>query len=171
MDSVTAGEVVLRTERLRLREYREDDAAFLLELVSDGDFRRFIGDRGVRDEAGAGAFIRAQYLDSYAKHGYGGWVVELLETGEAIGSCGFTRKPWLDAHDIGYAFLPRGRGRGHALEAARAVLAHGRTRLGLEPCAVVMKSNAASIRVLEAIGLVRGGALLAPDGEEVWLYR
>jgi RimJ/RimL family protein N-acetyltransferase len=36
------------TARLRLRRLTLDDAPFILELVNDPDFLRFIGDKGVR---------------------------------------------------------------------------------------------------------------------------
>lgn len=40
--------IVLQTERLRLRHMRPDDAEFMLGLLNDPAWLRFIGDRGVR---------------------------------------------------------------------------------------------------------------------------
>ena len=39
---------VLETERLVLRPLTLDDAPFVLELLNDPDWLRFIGDKGVR---------------------------------------------------------------------------------------------------------------------------
>jgi len=64
------------------------------------------------------------------------------------------RRDVLDAPDLGYAFLPEGRGRGLAREAARAVLAHARGTLALpRVLAIVKPGNAASARVLVAAGM------------------
>ena len=39
---------VLETERLTLRRLTDDDAPFLLALLNEPSFLRYIGDRGVR---------------------------------------------------------------------------------------------------------------------------
>ena len=44
---------VISTERLILRHMEAGDAAFILALLNDADFLRFIGDKGVRDLEGA----------------------------------------------------------------------------------------------------------------------
>ncbi|WP_316043403.1 GNAT family N-acetyltransferase [Actinomadura sp. CNU-125] len=80
------------------------------------------------------------------------------ETGLVIGSIGLFRPPVDGAVEFGYGVVPSRRGRGHATEAARAVVASAlaepdvRTvRAGVEP------SNTASVRVLEKAGLRRVG--------------
>jgi hypothetical protein len=40
--------MVLESDRLRLRHLTLDDAPFILELVNEPSWLRFIGDRGVR---------------------------------------------------------------------------------------------------------------------------
>ena len=45
---MSAPAAIATTARLRLRELHEGDAAFMLELLNQPDFLRFIGDRGVR---------------------------------------------------------------------------------------------------------------------------
>jgi [ribosomal protein S5]-alanine N-acetyltransferase len=49
---------VLSTPRLRLDELEEADAPFILELLTDPDFLRQIGERGLRDPAGARRYAR-----------------------------------------------------------------------------------------------------------------
>jgi predicted SnoaL-like aldol condensation-catalyzing enzyme len=46
------------SERLELRELTVVDAPFILELLNDGDFHRYIGDRGVRTLADAENYIQ-----------------------------------------------------------------------------------------------------------------
>ena len=56
--------------------------------------------------------------------------------------------------DIGFAFLPEFWGKGFALESANAVMNDARQRLGLKRVlAIVMPDNAASIKLLEKLGM------------------
>ncbi|MEA3173406.1 MAG: hypothetical protein QOF42_817, partial [Gammaproteobacteria bacterium] len=48
----------INSPRLILRELNPDDAPFILELLNEADFLRFIGDKGVRNLAGAREYIR-----------------------------------------------------------------------------------------------------------------
>jgi RimJ/RimL family protein N-acetyltransferase len=151
---------VLETPRLRLRELVAADAPFVLELLTDPDFVRHIGDRGVRDLDTAKTYIADGPQASYARHGHGLWLAELRDTGEAAGMCGLLRRDHLDAPDLGYAWLPRFRGRGLAREAAAATLDHARDRLGMtRVLAIVSPGNDASCRLLEAVGMTSRGVL------------
>ena len=123
--------IVLRSVRLVLREFEPGDAAFVLELVNEPPFREFIGDKGVRSLEGARAYLRDGPLASYARHGFGLWLVERRGGGEALGMCGLLKRDALPDPDIGFAFLERHWGRGYAFEAASAVLAHARDALRL----------------------------------------
>jgi [ribosomal protein S5]-alanine N-acetyltransferase len=144
---------ILTTERTRLRELIADDAEFILALLNDAAFLRFIGDRQVRTVAQAADFIESRYRRSYREHGYGLWAVELIATGEPIGICGFVRRDGLDHPDIGFAFLPQFTGQGFAAEAAAGTLAYGRATLGLKRVlAIVQRSNLRSIRLLTSLG-------------------
>ena len=164
MNATPAGAVAL-SPQLRLRELHEGDAAFALELLNDADFLRHIGDKGVRTLADAVAYLRNGPLASYAAHGFGLWGVEPREGGALFGMCGLLQRDWLDAPDIGYAFLPAARGRGIAREAAAATLALARSRFGAtRVLAIVNPDNAASIRLLEGVGFVADGTA-EPPGE------
>ncbi|GAA5067785.1 GNAT family N-acetyltransferase [Lysobacter panacisoli] len=145
---------IIETERLRLREIVENDAPFILELLTDPSFLENIGDRGVSDLASAVHYVRNGPRASYARHGYGLWLVELKETGEALGMSGLVRRDTLPAPDIGYAFLPRYWSKGYAVEACTAVRDHAIRTLGLPRLlAIVSPGNEASVKVLARIGL------------------
>jgi RimJ/RimL family protein N-acetyltransferase len=150
----------------------EDDAAFIVELLNDADFLRYIGDRGVRTVEDARAYIANGPLDSYARHGFGLLTVELRETGTPVGICGLLKRPTLPDVDIGFAFLPRHRARGYALESATAVMRHARETLGLgRIVAICDPDNGGSIRILERIGMRFERRLRTAEGEpEVCLY-
>ncbi len=163
---------VLETPRLALRRLTADDAPFILELVNVPAFLRNIGDRGVRDLDDARAYIANGPVASYARHGIGLWHVALREDGTAIGMCGLLKRDTLEHVDIGFAYLPAWWGKGYAREAAAAVMEYGTRTLGIPRIvAIVSPGNAASIRVLEHIGLTFERNLqLNDDGSETSLY-
>jgi RimJ/RimL family protein N-acetyltransferase len=146
---------VIETERLRLREMSESDAPFMLELLNDPDFKHFIGDRGVRTLEDAARYIRDRFVESYRQHGFGLWLVEPKGGGAPAGMCGLLRRGEpVQGVEVGYAFLPQSRGKGYAYEAAAASALYAREVLGLTRLhAVVDPDNAASIRVLEKLGM------------------
>ena len=145
---------VLETERLLLQHLSTQDAEFILELLNDPAFIRNIGDRGVRTIDGANSYILNGPVASYAKHGFGLYLVKLKETDESIGMCGLIRRDTLEDVDIGYAFLPKFWSKGYAVEAARAVKEYAKNAIGLNRIvAIVDPENEGSIRVLEKIGL------------------
>ncbi len=164
---------VVETERLRLRRLEAArDAAFVLELVNEPSWLRFIGDRNVHSLQDAAAYITKGPVDSYQKNGFGLYLAELRESGEPAGMCGLIRRDHLPHVDIGFAFSPRFWGRGYAFEAAAAVLAHGRDALGLWPIlAIVNPDNERSIALLERLGLrLEGSTRMPGEDHDVKLY-
>ena len=164
--------IVIETERLQLRYLSADDAPFIVELLNDPDWLRFIGDKSVRKIGDAHAYLRDGPIAMYAREGFGLYLVVLKTSGEPIGLCGLIRRSGLVDVDIGFAFLPAFRGSGYALESAAAVLAHGRDNLGLERIvAITTVDNERSIRVLERLGLVREQSVRLPgDDQALQLY-
>jgi RimJ/RimL family protein N-acetyltransferase len=138
----------VRTERLTLVPPTADDAAFVLELLNDPGWIRNIGDRGVRTEDEARAYIADRF-------GKSPWFVVRDAAGQPLGMCGIVvGRDGLDSPDIGYAFLARHSGHGYATEAAAAVLAYARDTMRLaKVAAITAPDNTASQRVLEKIGL------------------
>jgi RimJ/RimL family protein N-acetyltransferase len=144
---------VLETERLLLRQFSTEDAEFILELLNEPSFIRNIGDRGVRTIEGANSYILNGPVASYAKNGFGLYLVKLKETNESIGMCGLIQRDALEDVDIGYAFLPRFWSKGYAVESALAVKEYARNVIGLNHIvAITDPENEGSIRVLEKIG-------------------
>lgn len=144
---------LIRTGRLALRELGLDDADFILELLNDDAFLRFIGDKGVRTLDDACAYLRKGPLASYARHGFGLYAV-CLRDGTRTGICGLVKRDGLADVDIGFAFISKHRSKGYAVESASAILEHARRVLGLRRVvAITLPDNAGSIAVLERIGL------------------
>ena len=145
---------LFETARLRLRHLTLEDAPFILELLNDPLFLRFVGDRGVRTVAAAREYLERGPLASYAQHGFGLFHVALKDGDTPIGICGLLKREVLEDVDIGFAYLPRFGGRGYATEAALATMHYGQTVLGLKRIvAITAPDNEASQNVLRKIGL------------------
>jgi [ribosomal protein S5]-alanine N-acetyltransferase len=145
--------IVAETTRLRLRYIADGDAAFIVELLNDPDFLRNVGDRGVRDQSDARRYIISGPVASYQRFGFGLYLIELRGSAEAIGLCGLLHRDTHPDVEIGFALLPRFRGRGYALEAARATLHLATVTFALQRLvALTAPDNDSSMRVLEALG-------------------
>ena len=143
---------VIRTARLDLRELDFGDAEFILELLNEAGFIRFIGDKGVRTHADARDYIHQGPMDSYARNGFGLYAACL--DGTPIGICGLVKREGLNDPDVGFAFLSRYWSLGYAVESAAAILAHAGDTLGIKRVvAITSPDNHASIAVLQKIGL------------------
>lgn len=157
---------VLETKRLAIRHMDIDDAPFMLALLNDDAWLRYIGDRGVRTIEDARAYILNGPVDMVARLGFGFHIVELKDTRVPIGICGLAKRDYLDDVDIGFAYLPDYRGAGYAREAAEAVLAHARGVLGLRRIvATTRPDNHDSARLLEKLGLRFERTFVHPDGD------
>ena len=165
-------EPVLETERLRLRRLQADDAAFILRLVNDPEWLRYIGDRGVRTLEDAERYIENGPAAMYRRHGFGLFAVERKDKAGPIGICGLLRRDILPDVDIGFAFLPQFRGAGYALESARATLAWARDALGLRRVvAITAPHNERSQALLRKIGLAfEKTTRLSGETEDVALF-
>jgi RimJ/RimL family protein N-acetyltransferase len=163
---------VVDTERLTVRRLELGDAEFMLGLLNEPSCLRFMGDRGVRNLDDAAKYLREGPLASYEKFGFGLFLVLLKEQGVSIGICGLLKRESLPDVDVGFAFLPRYRSKGYALEAASAMMDYGRRILGLgRIVAVVSPDNAASIRVLEKLEMrFESMVRLSDDGHDLKLY-
>ncbi|NGY05696.1 GNAT family N-acetyltransferase [Solimonas terrae] len=153
--SATPPKSIIRSARLHLREAADGDADFIIALLNEPGFIRYIGDRRVRTPEDARGYI-GKLRDHYWRHGYGLYVVVLDDSAAPIGICGLLRREALDAPDIGFAFLHGYEGQGYAFEAAAAVLADARARLRItRVLALTMPDNERSMRLLRRLGLKR----------------
>jgi RimJ/RimL family protein N-acetyltransferase len=145
----------LMTTRLRLRELEagsDADARFIVELLNDPDWILCIRDAGVRDLEQARSYIRTGPQAMFERHGLGLWCVERLSDGRPLGLCGLIKRHTLEDVDLGFGFLPEGRGKGLAREAAQATLDWGRRHRRLSRVlAIVLPDNRPSLALLERL--------------------
>jgi RimJ/RimL family protein N-acetyltransferase len=164
--------IALPTERLILRRLSPDDAQFILELLNQPSFLRYIGDKGVRNTDDALNYIQTGPVASYERFGFGLYLVELKDKAVPIGICGLLKRDSLPDVDVGFAFLPDYWSRGYAFEAAAAVMRYGKEEFGLQRIvAITSLENDASIKLLEKLGMKFQGLIkLGEDQREVRLF-
>jgi RimJ/RimL family protein N-acetyltransferase len=164
--------IVVETDRLILRRLTTEDAAFILDLLNQPSFLKFIGDRGVRTLDEAREYILKGPIASYERYGFGLYLTLVKESEIPIGICGLVKRETLEDPDVGFAFLPQFWLKGYAFESASAVLAYGKNTLGLKRIVGVTSSeNDGSIRTLEKLGLrFERMVRLSEDGPELKLF-
>jgi RimJ/RimL family protein N-acetyltransferase len=163
---------VIETQRLILRWLGSDDAAFILRLVNEPSWLKYIGDRGIRTLQDAENYIRSGPVEMYGRLGFGLYLVELRDGGEPLGICGLIKRDALEFVDLGFAFLPDHWRKGYAYEAAVGAMSYARNVLGLARIvAIVSRDNHPSSRLLEKLGFrFERMFALGPDEEELKLY-
>jgi RimJ/RimL family protein N-acetyltransferase len=163
----------LETDRLLLRRLNVDDAQFILTLLNEPSFLRYIGDKKVRNVKDARQYILSGPIASYERHGFGLCLVELRESQMPIGICGLLKREELSDPDIGFALLPDFWNKGFAFEAANAVLQDGRERLRVQRIlAITSLDNDASIKLLERLEFTFERVItLSSSGEQVKLFK
>ena len=164
-------EALIQTDRLALRELARDDAAFILKLVNEPSWLRFIGDKGIRTLDAAASYIVEGPMRMYARHGFGLWLVLSRDGGVPLGICGLIKRDSLENVDLGFAFLPHHWRNGFALESAAATLSYAWDIVGLKRIvAIVSPDNDRSVHLLDKLGF-RYEKRIALDGaDEVSLY-
>jgi [ribosomal protein S5]-alanine N-acetyltransferase len=143
----------LATERLLLRPVTELDLTALVKHWTAPDVRRFLFDGAVLSVQEIRAVI-AESEQSFARSGYGFWVIE--EAGSAVlaGTAGLRQLDDLGP-EIVYSLAPSAWGKGYATEAAQAVVSYALGPLGLPAVlAEVDDGNQASIGVVTRLGMV-----------------
>jgi [ribosomal protein S5]-alanine N-acetyltransferase len=165
-------EMEIKTEHLTIRDLTFEDASFIVQLLNTPGWLRFIGDRGVKTISDAEQYLSKGPMESYAKNGFGLWLV--LETGSDIpaGLCGLLKRDYLDHPDIGFAFLPEFTGKGYATEAIKATLRLARLNLHIETLlAITTPDNERSQRALMSTNFSFVRTIVNEKNEELHLYK
>jgi RimJ/RimL family protein N-acetyltransferase len=151
---------MIETERLLLRDWREDDFEPFARMCADPLVMEFFPATLTPEETAA-ALERGRA--HFARHGFGWWAAELKETGTFIGFIGLA-VPGFEAHftpcvETGWRLAAEYWGRGLATEGARASLRYGFETLGLrEIVSFTTVGNGRSRRVMEKLGMTHDPA-------------
>lgn len=150
----------IETPRLFLRPWRDSDLPAFAAMNADERVMEFFPKRLERAESDAVAAAIRQRME---QRGFGFWAVEAPGLADFIGFVGLS-VPMFESHftpcvEIGWRLAFAHWGHGYATEAARAALAFGFERLGLEEIvSFTVPKNAPSRHVMEKLGMTRDEA-------------
>ena len=135
----------IHTERLTLRAASDDDLEVIVRMLTDPAVRGYLGGPVPEDRARA-------TLSGPLGDRWGSFLITRTDTGTVVGSCLLDRD--LADLEISYQLLPEYWGHGYAREAVVRVLdwAWENTDAG-HIVAITQAANAASIRLLEVVGM------------------
>ncbi len=146
--------MILETERLTIRELSIEDAPFFFDLLNDKDWKRFIGDRNIETLKDSENYLTHKIIPSYTNWGFGFYLVLEKSTKTPLGISGFVKRKELDFVDVGFAFLPKGRNKGYALESTKALMQYGIKTLEFTTIlAIANNDNERSHSLLKKLGL------------------
>jgi RimJ/RimL family protein N-acetyltransferase len=149
---------MIETERLLLREWREEDREPFAHMNGDPRVMEFFVATMTPTETDA---LIARYREHWRTRGYGMCAVDRKLDGggrEFIGYIGLARVRYeidfTPVVEVGWRLAPHVWGQGLATEGARAALAYGFDTLGLdEIIAFTATTNVRSRRVMDKIGM------------------
>jgi RimJ/RimL family protein N-acetyltransferase len=152
--------LLIETERLLLRQWREEDRGPFHRLNADARVMEFMPACMTRAESD---LLFERINEHFRKHNFGLYAAELLDDESFIGYIGLA-VPSFETHftpcvEIGWRLSATHWGRGLATEGARAVVKHGFGELGLdEIVSFTVPENLRSRRVMERIGMTHDGS-------------
>ncbi|MER5768945.1 GNAT family N-acetyltransferase [Streptomyces sp. NPDC001985] len=156
----------IRTPRLLLRRWHDDDLVPMSEINADPEVMEWIGDGSVLDLEGTADAIE-RWEEEWDEEGFGLFAVELLASGELIGFAGLSVPEFLPevlpAVEIGWRLGRSFWGQGYASEAAHASLEFALQDRGLDRViSIARPGNDASENVMRKLGMGRVGEATHP---------
>lgn len=146
----------LRTPRLILRRWRESDREPFAHLNADPDVMRFFVSPLTRAESDA---MVDRIMADFERDDHGLWALEIPGEAPFIGYTGLWHPPYMPVVEVGWRLDMPFWGRGFATEAARAALADGFERCGLEEIvSFTSPLNQPSVRIMERLGMTHDPA-------------
>lgn len=143
----------LESERLIIREAKVSDAPFYFNLFNDPDWIQFIGDKKLKTIEETEKYLKDILFKNAQLNGLGFFTVILKDTHKSIGTSTALQREKSGFVDIGYGFLPKGRGNGYATEATKLIIEYVRKTFQQEKVyAFTMPHNKASQKLLKKIG-------------------
>lgn len=158
MHRTYSGRVLIATERLVLRRFRESDAETLSAYRSDPAVAFFQTWAAPFPLDQARAAVAAFAAGDPLSPGWFQWAIERTADRAHIGDLGVRRHENRMQAELGYTLAPAAQGQGYATEAVRGILRHLFRVEGLHKVSAECDArNTASARVLERAGFTREG--------------
>ena len=151
--------MTIETERLRLRNWREEDAEPFIRHLNTPAVMRWLG--GVRTPEQQRESVRERFISWQEEFGFTFWVVERKQDGELLGFCGLKiaddpESPVEGELEIGWRLREDVWGQGYAKEAAMASLDYAFDTLGAERVvALTVQGNEPSWGLMVRLGMAR----------------
>lgn len=147
----------IRTPRLLLRHWHDDDLAPMAEIHADPRVMRWIGDGSVCDLDQTAEAVE-RWEEEWDEEGFGLFAVELLASGELIGFTGLSVPEFLPevmpAVAISWRLGSQFWGQGYASEAAHATLEFALQDRGLDRVISISRvEDNASGNVIRKLGM------------------
>ena len=159
---------MIKTSRLLLRQWTQDDFLAFAELCSDKDVMEFFPKQLTQKES----FEMAEKIRSLIKdRGWGFWALEIPNEHKFIGFVGLhtptDRMPFSPCVEIGWRLSSQHWGKGYATEAAKAALDYAFNSLHLsEVVSFTTLANVRSMAVMEKLGMTNSNQnFMHPDIE------
>jgi RimJ/RimL family protein N-acetyltransferase len=164
----------IETERLILRQWRASDVAANTAMLSDPDSGRFITpDRKPVTEPMAGWRNSAIMAGHWVLHGFGMFVVEEKASSKFVGRVGPFYPPFWPDFEVGWGIAKEVRGKGYAVEAARAAINWVFATFELDHVIhCIDRENVASQAVARKLGARHEGeGMLLAHAIDIWVTR
>mgnify|MGYP003863067215 CR=1 FL=1 len=147
------GGVILETDRLILRPFREADLDAYADMASDLEVMRFLSADGSLLSRAEAWRQMAIFLGHWELRGYGTWAVEERSSGLFVGRVGLHYPEGWPDRELGWTIARRFWGKGYATEAARAAIAHAFGTIGwTHLVSLIHADNHRSARLAERLG-------------------
>ena len=160
----------VRTERLLLRQWREEDAEPLAAIYTQPAYLEHMPPldlQGTRNQL-------ERFRRGWLRDGFSHWAAEELETGRLVGRIGLLRhRDWTpggEPVEVGWTLDRAVWGRGLATEGGRAALELWRAELTADPelISITTPANVRSLAVMRRLGMTYRGATHWHDRDVVW---
>lgn len=163
----------LESKRLIIRDAKVSDAAFYFELFNDPDWITFISDKNLKSVEETEVYLKDILFKNLQTCGLGFFTVILKETNEPIGTSTALQRENTEFIDVGYGFLPKGRGEGYATEATKLIIEYVRKKFKQEKVLAFTKpENVVSQKLLRSLNFTYVGlqAIFGDEEDAVFEY-
>jgi len=148
----------IETERVILRQWKEDDKKHLHQLLEDPEVNKFLEVLGKNSPEKVETFV-TKATNNIAQNGYGYFACQHKESGEFMGWAGLNYIDWIEGgpfpcYTISGIMAPKYWSHGYATEVGQALLKLGfeqHNMSEIHACAVAANSN--SEKAMKRIGL------------------
>ena len=151
--------ILMETDRLILRNWKDEDLEPFADLNGDPDVMEFFPNVLSRAQSDQ---LAGTIRDKIELEGWGPWAVELKATGEFIGVVGLQRSesnlPFHPCVEVAWRLARKHWNKGYASEAAKASLNYASSVLNLtDVVSFTAKANVRSQTVMKKIGMCSDG--------------